>query len=344
MRIKQFALSATTALLVLGMTGCGSGADEARPVAEGGWEEIVAAADEEGEVSFYSVAPQIQNDRIEAAFKEQYPGITLSITRGATDLPARVSAELNSGSDGADVFLFSDPAWFTEHEEYLLEQPGPAVEGWSDEFWAVDGKSPTAHRGPFSLFVWNTNLFPDGFDQWDDFLDPSVKGKLALREGMTPSLAGYLEFMEDRLGPEYLQALGGQDPKFYPSTVPMAQAVASGEIGVANTNNISNVKELIERGAPVDYTVPSPAFALEFAAGALNTSKRPNAALVFLDFLMSKEGQEALNGDGFGTSGRDLPDDLELDDAVVLDSKKYTPDSLAEWKEKFAEYFGRSAG
>lgn len=342
---KMTGLTGALALLAAVATGCGGGggASEAT-LAEGGWDAIVSAAAEEGEVSLYSIAPQIQNDRLEDAWAAKYPDIKLTVTRGATELPARVSAEIASRSDGADVFLYSDPAWFAENEQHLLEHDGPSAEGWSDDYWAVEAKSPVVYRSPFSVFVWNTKMFPEGFKDWDDFLEPNVKGKFAFRSALSPSLAGLLAFMEDQLGADYLKKLGAQKPKFYPSTVPLTQAIGSGEVGATVVNNISSAKEVIAAGAPVEYAVPDPSYSIDWAAGALDHTKQPNAAMVLLDFLMAAEGQGAISGDGFAASGRDLPNDLELENTEVLDSTKYTPEVLQEWERKFEGYFNHSAG
>ena len=176
------------------------------------------------------------------------------------------------------------------------------------------------------MLVWNTNTFPDGFTEWDDLLDPSVKGKLAMRNDLTTSMAATLEFMEQELGPDYLTALGGQSPKYYTSAVPMGQAVASGEAGVTNISTPSIVKDLQNQGAPVDFAFPEPGFAIMWGGGALATSKRPNAARVFLDFLMSEEGQAAINADGFGAAGREgIEGALDLEGWAFFDSTTVHP-------------------
>lgn len=333
--------AAFLALSLAVLTACGSGGTEAAEVVDGPWEDVVAAAKKEGRVNLYSVAPPIQNDRIVAAFNKLYPDIKVSVTRGAGELPARVESEIKSGSEGADVFIYSDPSLFTKLSDHLLEVNGPSVEGWSDDFWAVEGKAIIPTKYPWTMFVWNTKIFPNGIKTWDDLLDPAVKGKLALRNDLTTSIAGVLDFQERRLGPDYLKALAKQEPKFYTSAVPMNQAVASGEVGVTNLSTPSIVKDLQQQGAPIDFAMPDPGFAIMWGAAALDNSRRPNAARVFLDFLMSPAGQEAINGDGFGAAGREgIPGSLDLTGWEFLDSAKFTPEVMNEMKAKFAEYFG----
>jgi iron(III) transport system substrate-binding protein len=342
----NWALKAVSAVAVgamtLGLTGCG-GSGEGGVAVEGPWEDVVSAANDEGKISFYSVMPDAQNKRLQKAFSEKYPDIDLQILRGAGELTGRIDAEIQSGSDGADVFLFSDTNWFAEHEENLAKIDGPNLEGWNKESWAVADKAIIPSAYPYSMIVWNTDKFPNGFTGWDDLLDPKVKGTLGLRTDVTPSLAGYLDFMERELGDDYMTKLGQQKPSFYPSAVPMTQSVAAGEIGVANTSTPSVVKEMQDQGAPVKSMIPTPSYWIEWGAGVLEKTKRPNASRVLVDFIMSEEGQGALNGDGFGRASREgIAGSIapEGDDFSMFNSADFTPDVLGEFNTKFKKWFG----
>jgi iron(III) transport system substrate-binding protein len=340
---KKAGAGALLALTLTALAACGSGgSDAAAEVVDGPWEDVVAAAEDEGRVNLYSVAPPIQNDALVAAFKEVYPNIDVSVTRGAGELPGRVTSEIKSGADGADVFLYSDPALFTDIKDDLLEVDGPNVEGWADDYWAEEGKAIIPTKYPWTMLVWNTDEFPEGFTSWDQLLEPSVKGRLALRNDLTASMAGTYEFMERELGEDYLTELGQQDPKYYTSAVPMGQAVASGEAGVTPISTPSIVKDLQNSGAPVDFAFPDPGFAIMWGGAGIATSKRPNAARVFVDFIMSEEGQTAINGDEFGQAGREgIEGDLDMSEGwEFFDSTVYTPEKMQEMQAKFDEYFG----
>jgi iron(III) transport system substrate-binding protein len=329
------------ALALTALSACGGGGgDEAAEVVDGPWEDVVAAAEDEGRVNLYSVAPPIQNDRLVEAFKEAHPDIDVSVTRGAGELPGRVESEIQSGADGADVFLYSDPAFFSDIVDDLLEVDGPNVEGWADDYWQEEGKAIIPTKYPWTMLVWNTRTFPDGFTSWDQLLDPSVKGKVALRNDVTASMAATYEFMERELGEDYMTGLGAQQPKYYTSAVPMGQAVASGEAGVTPISTPSIVRDLQDQGAPVEFAFPEPGFAIMWGGGALASSKRPNAARVFMDFIMSEEGQTAINGEEFGAAGREIEGDLDLAGWEFFDSEKYTPEKMQEMQATFDKYFG----
>lgn len=338
-RSSRRAVCAALALAsVVSLTACGGGTRAT--VETGPWQEVVAAAENEGSVTFYSVMPGVQNSRLIKAFNEKYPDIDVDVMRGAAELPGRVQGEFASGSEGADVFLYSDPAWFSENDGQFLEVDGPAIDGWEDDAWAVPDTAIIPSAYPYSMFVWNTDRFPDGFRTWDDLRDSSVDGALGLRSDVTISMAGFLDFQEREFGGRYLTDQAGLGPKFYPSVVPMTQAVASGEIGVTNASTPSVVNELKEQGAPIESVVPKPAYWIQWGAAALQKSYRPNAARVFLDFMMSPEGQTAINGDGFGGASRSgVRGALEPEQMTMLDSEHYTPEVVARFTSKFDTWF-----
>ena len=334
----------TSAMAAIGLgvsilTACGGG---------GGGESLAACpaepdvdkAKEEGGLVVYTTIPEAQEERMVKAFNEKYPDVKVTVVRGAGELPERVGAEAKSGSDGGDVFTFSDPAWFEKNEKDIIELGGPNVDAWPDDYWQVDSKAALSSMAPFGMIVWNTEKFPDGFKTWDDLLAPEVKGQLGTRSDLTAAYAGFLDFMDEKLGEDYVEKLAAQKPKFYTSAVPMVQAVASGEIGVTNLSVPVIVSSLQESGAPIEAVVPEPGYGIAFASGVLKNAHRPNAACLYVDFILSEEGQAAYNGDGLGASAlEDVEGSLSTDGLEIFDSSRYTPERLAEMSKEFDKTF-----
>jgi iron(III) transport system substrate-binding protein len=312
----------------------------AQELVDPAWQKVIDAAKKEGSVNLYNVASPIQNKRLIAAFSSLYPEITVNVTRGAAELPPRVAAEIESKSDGADVFLYSDPQFYHDYAMKLLDIDGPNVKGWSSDAWEVPKKAVVVTVYPWTIFVWNTNIFPKGFKSWDDLLDKTENGKIALRKDATRAMAGTLDFMESKLGTNYVTKLGKQSPKYYTSIVPMGQAVASGEVGVTIYSSPPVVNDLKQQGAPIDFTYPDPGFAILWDGGIPGTAKRPNAARLLMDFIMSPAGQEAINGNGYGKAGRPgIKSALDLNKFEVWDGNKYPPDVMKGMQARFDKYF-----
>jgi iron(III) transport system substrate-binding protein len=291
-------------------------------------------------VRVYSVAAPSQNERLEHAFNATHPDIRLEITRGASDLVPKVDAEIATGADGADIFIMSGDAWFLKNEKNLAPLTGPSAANYPD--WGVKGKAPIVSYSPFSMILWNTKVFPHGFKDWNDLLAPEVKGRIGVRDTMSAVLASYLQYLEDKNGPGYLPALANQNPKFYPSLIPMAQAVASGEIGVAYTASPAVVHDLKSRGAPIDSVLIEDGWASPFIAGVLAKSPRQNDAQVVMNYLLSPEGQQVFNGDGdAGSAVKGLPGTLDVSHMVVLSAKNTPPEMIKAWRGRLREIFNR---
>jgi iron(III) transport system substrate-binding protein len=341
---RRWQRTAAMAALGLGvsiLSACGGGGDSGAETLDACPAEVdVAKAEEEGGLVVYTTVPEAQENRMVEAFNAKYPDVKVTVVRGAGELPERIGAEAKSGSDGADVFTFSDPAWFDTNEKDIIELGGSNVEAWPDEYWHVDQKAALSSMAPFGMIVWNTEKFPEGFKTWEDLLAPEVTGQLGTRSDLTAAYAGFLDFMDEKLGEEYVAKLAAQKPKFYTSAVPMVQAVASGEIGVTNLSVPIIVSSLQDSGAPIEAVVPEPGYGIAFASGVLKNAHRPNAACLYVDFILSKEGQEAYNGDGLGASALEgVEGALSTDGLEIFDSAKYTPERLAEMTEDFEATF-----
>jgi len=303
------------------------------------WDAVIANAKKEGLVNFYSVAAPDQNDSLIQAFNERYPEIRVVTTRGTAELTARIGAEIQTGSDGCDVLCQADPVWFTDNAAQLLELNTPAAKDFPKEGWQVANKAAVTTYSPLGFLVWNTDFVKQDLSNWNDILRPEFKGRVGVREGMTATLAGFLDFIQTELGIDYLEKLGQQKPRFYSSSVPLTQAVASGEVWVANTGNIPTIRQLKAEGAPIAYSFPNPSFANPQITAALSRSRRPNAALLFTDFSISPKGQTSINDQQRSASAiRGLEGTLDITKFRNLDTAKYNAQSREKWNKVFERY------
>ena len=291
-------------------------------------------------VRAYSVAAPSQNERLEKAFNRTHPDINLEIIRGAADLVPKVDAEIATGADGADIFITSGDSWFLKNKDKLVPLSRRVATTYPD--WAVPRSAPVVSYSPFSMIVWNTDKFPHGFRTWKDLLAPEVKGTLGVRDGISPVLASYSQYLEDMNGRGYLPALAKQDPKFYPSLIPMAQAVASGEIGVAYTASPAVVHDLEERGAPIDSVLIDEGWASPFIAAVLKKSPHKADAQTVMEFLLSAEGQEAFNGGGdAGSPLKGVKGTIDVSQMTTLSEKNAPPKFVDAWGGKLRKIFNR---
>jgi iron(III) transport system substrate-binding protein len=144
--------------------------------------------------------------------------------------------------------------------------------------------------------IWNKNRVKDSEapKEWADLLDPKWKGKI----GMNPpwrsvSIQQIVAFLEDK-GIDLAEGLKANDVKFFEGSGGIIQAVIRGDVHVAELTDLP-LNPMLEDGAPVGFVYPKSGTTLSSGkAFVAKKAPHPNAAKVFLNWLMSQEGQEAL--------------------------------------------------
>ena len=306
------------------------------PPANAAWTGVVAAAKQERSVNVYlSIVPPVL-DRLLASFKTLYPDITVeSFRSGSGQVSARVDQERASGSDGADVVITSEFAWFASRtkEGHLLKPIGPSSKDWPQQYTV--GDSIIGGLEPF-VMAYNKTLVPNPPKGYADMLRPEFKGKVGTTELIATTIVAWYEWLEKTQGADFLVKLKAQSPKLYVGAAPISQSLTAGEIAIGAYSLPTAIRPLTEKGAPIEYVVPVPSFGVGYSVAAMTQSRRPNAALVFVDFLMSAEGQTAWHGKGESASPRpNIKGSLPLNAISLWPWDKFPPEAVKTYTERW---------
>ncbi len=333
------ALIATAALIV---SGCG-GSSPSGPV-EGSWDDVLAAANEEGSVVLYSTQHPENLEKLKVAFQQKYPEIALEFVRGTdVEMNPRVETENRTGKGTADVHMVSDPAWITNAADsgaYSTEIVGPAFDNPAFERAdsVINNRFFLTSAAVFAL-GWNTNALPGGLATPDDLFDPALKGKAGVVNpaGFAAVVDEY-QFFENNWGSDdFNQRLAAMDPRVYPSALGIAQALSSGEISA--TPMVQPLLREVAAGAPVDWALPDPAWGTPWYSHVLSSAPHPNAAQVLADFMVTVEGQTALSF-GYGSALPGIPDSVaRAQDIPLPDIKTLTPEKISQFQEQWEKSF-----
>jgi iron(III) transport system substrate-binding protein len=170
---------------------------------------------------------------------------------------------------------------------------------------------------------------------YDDLLDSKWKGKLLMEGTKADWFAGMLQILGPERGLKYMRELAKQQPSPREGHELLAQLIVAGE-GVYDVNiPVSSVERMKERGAPIDWTALGPVPAIMVGAGIATGAPHPNAAKLFLEFVLSREGQKLM-----GTPGRHIArSDLANEQAAMLKDLKIVPvnPALAEKLDEYAK-------
>jgi iron(III) transport system substrate-binding protein len=321
------------------VAGSGSG-----PVAatEAEWEEIVAAAKEEGSVTIYSSQGLDQLNAMGEAFKEEY-GISVEVVRAIdSDQLAKVEAEHDTGNGVADVLAQATGAWSVEKAAAGWFTPfvGPAMDNpdYNKALNVSPGGEYFVSSGAVLTFGWNTELWPDGLTDYDDLLDPGLAGgKIGVIEPAAGSIVDFYLYLEERFGAEFVAKLAAQEPRIYPSSLPMGQALTSGEIAAASFVQVQTDEK--EAGAPVESGLADEVWGALFQTSVLATAPHPNAAQVLANFMITPEGQAAIARKA-AAALPDIEGTVTVTDNVRRqDLAKLTPDFVAEYQASWDQLF-----
>ena len=320
-------------------------ADGATPapagVSDAEWDEIVAAAQDEGKVTIYSSQGLDQLNDLAERFQDEYD-IELEVVRDIDSaLIPKVEAEQQTGNGIADVIAQASAAWAEQRgaEGWFVAPVGPAFDDPDYDRAAnvADGDFFTSSAAVLT-FGWNTDEYPTGLTDYSDLLDPELAGgRIGVIEPAAPSIVDFWLYLEENYGEDFVAALAAQDPKIYPSSLPMAQALTSGEISAGSFVQVLTDEK--EQGAPVDSGLADEVWGARFNTGILSTAPHPNAAQVLSNFIITQPGQEAIARKAASV----LPDIAgavtTVDKVRVQDLSVLTPEFVAEYQAKWNGLF-----
>jgi iron(III) transport system substrate-binding protein len=314
---------------------------------------LIAAAKKEGELIWYTtqIITQIGRPMMEA-FQKKY-GIRVNAVRGdSVELAVRLLNEAKAGRVQADVFDGTTTSVSIKKAGVALKWQPDATKQLPKEFWDSEGYW-VANNVYVHTPAFNTSLVPRGSEPktWEDLLDPKWKGKMAWATHATTSgAAGFVglvltEFGEEK-GKAYLRNLARQDiVRLGGSARAVTDQAIAGEYAIVL--QIFNHQPLIssQQGAPIDWIPMSPAMAILSVASVAAGARHPNAAKLFVDFLISDDGQKLFRDRGYIPVAPAIP---PSEPKLRPDGKTFrgifiTPEeidmSMPRWTEKFDEIF-----
>ncbi len=269
-----------------------------RPATRAQWAKIVAAAKKEGSVTLYTSQNPIFLADTAKDFEAKY-GIKLTVNRQIDSvLTQQVNAEEGAHKVNADVLVIASLPIVLgiqkPQNRWAVNAVGPDLysRAYNRKLFGGPGKANIVGEALLGI-AWNPSLYSKGLKDLTDVLDPSLKGKLGVVEPTSPSLVDWYLWVQQRYGKAFLPKLAAQKPKIYPSSLPMTQAVAAGEISVG-TFTSANALDLHDQGAPINWVQPGGIhnWNAPWWGMVLKGAPHPNAAQLLMDFLVTKLGQK----------------------------------------------------
>ena len=274
-------------------------------------------------------------------FEKKYPFVKVSEFRtDGRSLIKRAIEEIKAGQYIADVIATTGEQMdIMRREGVFQEHHVPEARHYPDEV-KVKGKSGFIYVGHYETYNslgFNTGLIPpaEAPKTMADLLNPKWKGKMSIVSTTTGTrwIGNTLESM----GREFLEKMSEQDVKVQNmSGAALAGLVVSGEVPLSPTIFDANITQAKQKGAPVEWRPLEPVVTTVSYSGLTLKAPHPHAALLFLDYLHSHEGQQLIMKGGLWSPREDIGYLGQKFKKSYIDEKY----PVEEAEKKYAEWDG----
>jgi len=287
--------------------------------------ELYPKAKQEGNLIVYSVWDVEHLKVITDAFMKRYPGIKATYWQGRNpEIVTRALTEFQGGQASWDVVL-------SDNAPPVIRAAG-AIMNYDtvqrDVLYLHDPTMPTVSLQVQALAYNTKKMKPADLPKsWEDVANPKYKGIVALddpmRAGPLSSMLSGLktEWKDDNRYNNFVKGLKALNVPVHQSTSAMFRLVISGEYSICMPALLHDVFEEIHKGTPVNYNKAVAPVVFPRQAGIYVKAPDPNASKLFAEWLISEEGQKAIDSVGRETSRNDFKSHTSIEAAFGKNAK-----------------------
>jgi iron(III) transport system substrate-binding protein len=263
---------------------------------------LIEGAKKEGALSYWDAIIQPEtNDALTAAFKKKYGlpnsfrvNYTLSVTVG---LITRVEQETGANQVTIDIAAVGSPAWVFEmvRADRVMKYDSPEYAHYKSVFDQGLGQDGYfAFNGAY-MFVpmWSEDHTKFSGKSYKDALEAVPPGRMSIGDAVKS--ATYLTTFEGQrkaLGDDFFRALAKRKPPLVLRSEQHAARLVNGEDLFAFSGMPTRAYQYNQKGAKLRFMLPQEGVVmLPQSMFILKQAPHPNAAKLWIDFVLSEEGQ-----------------------------------------------------
>jgi ABC-type Fe3+ transport system substrate-binding protein len=272
-------------------------------------------ARKEGKLVWYGtlIVDQLMRP-VKAAFEKEYPFIQVDFFRGNSErIAQKVIEEYQGRRYEVDIVDGTISPALVKKVGFMQRFFSPYLAEYPPEL-----KDPQGYWGVTNLYFmtlgYNTRMVKpaDVPRSWDDLLNPKWKGEIiwstSRGSGAPVFIGNILAAMGREKGMGYLEKLAKQNvAKSTASARALLDLVIAGEYPLVI--NIFNHHAAISKkaGAPSEWQSMEPVAAPFNTVGLAKNAPHPHAAMLFLDFVLSKKGQKVFQDVNYLPAHPEIP-------------------------------------
>lgn len=277
----QDAVCATPTEIVPGFTTCAD----------------VAAAKAEGTLVLYSSEVETGTVQMIAEFSKLFPEIAPQYVRlQIGPLYSRLLAETQAGVHAADLINLNEPALAIDlqgREGYMV-YVSPELKNYEQGYWS----NPPGHFTETAFvtcgIAYNPNVVPEAEapKNWPDLLDSRWAESIMVKMSTTFTQRSFWTEMKKLYGEDYWTKFAELKPVAYDSMVQQNDRLVNEQDMIAACAQDSGYLDFKRRGAPINFVIPTDGLVgAPVSWGIIASAPHPEAAKLYLDFLLSAYGQ-----------------------------------------------------
>ncbi len=318
------------------------------------WDKLMVLAKKEKHLIVYSTAGPMFRNAIIDSFGKKYD-IDVEFVQGRGEyISQKLIAENKADIHMADVYVGGSTTSLTVLKpQGILSSMQDLVflpEASDGKYWQtgklnfVDKEFTTLNFSRYvnlPIIVNSELVRQDEIASFRDMLNPKWKGKIVLSDPTIPGggLNWFYAVSKYLMNLDYMKELAKQEPLITTDQRQQIEWLAKGKVAISNPAKGEIETEFIKAGAPLKYVMPKEGAYLSASSGNLsliNKAPHPAAAKVFVNWLLTKEGQTAASkGLALPSARIDVPTDhLDLNMLIKPGEKYYESDSEQAILEK----------
>ena len=262
-----------------------------------GSEAVLEGARKEGKLVVYTSMTVDQAQKLNNAFSAKYPFIQIGMFRAVGErLLTKIMTEAQAGRYEFDVVQSAETQAYFLKKKNLLGKYLPAeAKHLHKGFFDSEGYWSAVYMMP-NVIGYNTRMVKRNEvpRSDEDLLNPKWKGKIGMDHTKPEWFAWKLKRMGEEKGMAYMKKLGAQELRLYAGLTIITNLLAAGEFPLVLNTYVHNAEDAKRKGAPVDWVAQEPVFTKFQPIGVGARATHPNTAKLFVDFMLSEEGQKII--------------------------------------------------
>ena len=275
---------------------------------------LIEGAKKEGQLVLYTSMTVDQAQKLNDAFKAKYPFLQISMFRAVGErLLTKIMTETQAGRFDFDVVQSAETqAYFLKRRNLLAKYISPEWKSLQQGFFDADGFWAAIYMMP-NVIAYNPRMVKRNEVPVadEDLLNPKWRGKIAMDQTKPEWFAWKVKRMGQEKGLAYMKKLGAQEFRLYSGLTIITGLLAAGEFPLVLNTYVHNAEDAKRKGAPVDWVAQDPVFTKFQPIGVAAKAPHPNAAKLFVDFMLSEEGQKTIASFGRVPTRRGMPTNVQ---------------------------------